>query len=414
MRAICWNCRGLGMPSAVHELRAIVSRLGPDLIFLSETRLNSFKFESIKHYLDMEGFFAVDSSPTCAGLCLFFNKNITLDFLSSSTRYIDVIVNSSNCRFRFTGIYGYAATNMKKYTWDLIDSLKTKSSLPWLIGGDLNDILDDSEKQGGIRRPRSQILNFRDCLTRNNLFDCKPNTGWFTWTRTGPNVDPVCERLDRFLACSQWMHNFPNYGQFHTFSLESDHSVIILDTENAPLSNRYTQHAGDHFRFETCWAHDPAGIQVCKTTWAATQGSLLDKLSAMGHSLQEWQHDQRKLSTLRMQQLQRSINNLMRRRHLSRKALSTLHNAKLELRKLSVAKEAYWAQRSRISWLTNGDKNTTYFHARATKRRRKTQSRDSWIIPELGSPPLLTFYELRHRTLKIFFHPHIRCPHRNC
>ncbi|GMI67490.1 hypothetical protein HRI_000418300 [Hibiscus trionum] len=359
MRAICWNCRGLGMPSAVHELRSIIFRLCPDFIFLSETRLNSSKFDSLKLYLEMEGFFAVDSSPSCAGLCRLFNKNITLDFLSSSTRYIDVIVNGLNCRFRFTGIYGYAATNMKNDTWELIDSLKTNSSLPWLIGGDLNDILDDSEKQGGNRRPRSQILNFRDCLTRNNLFDCKPNTGWFTWTRTGPNVNPVCERLDRFVACSQWLHDFPNYGHFHSFSLESDHSVIILDTENATITNQYTTQAMDHFRFEACWAHDPAGIQVCKQTWAATHGSILDKLSALGHNLLEWQHAQRKLSTLRMHKLQRSINNLLRRCHLSRKSLSTLHSAKLELQKLTVAKEAYWAQRSRISWLTNGDKNTT-------------------------------------------------------
>ena len=51
-----------------------------------------------------------------------------------------------------------------------------------------------------------------------------------------------------------------------------------------------------------------------------------------------------------------------------------------ELDDLLLKQEIFWAQRSRISWLKHGDKNTKKFHSKATQRRRRNYMQDVKIF----------------------------------
>ncbi|KAK8660499.1 hypothetical protein V6N13_051425 [Hibiscus sabdariffa] len=56
-------------------------------------------------------------------------------------------------------------------------------------------------------------------------------------------------------------------------------------------------------------------------------------------------------------------------------AETTFLDAKREHKSLLDKDEAYWAQRARVTWLTQGDRNSAYFHARASGRRKKNRIR---------------------------------------
>lgn len=50
--------------------------------------------------------------------------------------------------WRVTGIYGWLGNCDKYLTWELLLKLKEESNLPYLVPGDLNDILFCGNKQG--------------------------------------------------------------------------------------------------------------------------------------------------------------------------------------------------------------------------------------------------------------------------
>ncbi|KAL4302472.1 hypothetical protein GQ457_10G012900 [Hibiscus cannabinus] len=181
--------------------------------------------------------------------------------------------------------------------------------------GDFSEILTLSEKQGGNRKPHHQLTDFRECLLRNNLADCKPSQGWFTWMKSGPRVAPTRERLDRFIADKDWFLRFPTFRAWSEYNPNSDHHFILLDT-------------------------------VAPSIAPEARGSFAARLSTICDGLRQWQSAKRVTDWERIPRLRSEINHLSSRR-LSPKDLEVLLAAKGELRHLLKVQEAYWQTSTR-------------------------------------------------------------------
>lgn len=79
------------------------------------------------------------------GLALLWVKSLNLELLSYSHNHIDTRLkwDAEEQWVRVTGIYGVPEANRRKQTWDLIRRLGEDSSMPWFIGGDFNEILNE-------------------------------------------------------------------------------------------------------------------------------------------------------------------------------------------------------------------------------------------------------------------------------
>ncbi|KAG8489184.1 hypothetical protein CXB51_017232 [Gossypium anomalum] len=102
---------------------------------------------------EMEGCMVVSSEGKSGGLALMWREGVKVTVQNYSKYHIDSLVSLDD-------------------------------------GGDFNAILNNAEKEGGRRKPKSSMDDFRNILEELVLIDVKPSSGWFTWTnnREGPEL----------------------------------------------------------------------------------------------------------------------------------------------------------------------------------------------------------------------------------
>lgn len=126
-------------------------------------------------------FFSVDCAGRKGGLVLLWNDPYDIKISSYSCGHIDCTVTHEQNVWRFTGFYGNPNSSSRTFSWKLLKSIPGLQHLPWLVGGDFNEILYESEKVGGSLRSLSQMSAFRDVINSCTLSDLNFTGEQFTW-----------------------------------------------------------------------------------------------------------------------------------------------------------------------------------------------------------------------------------------
>jgi hypothetical protein len=228
MKTCGCNCRGLGKTSAVGALMDLHRRLRPDVFFLSETHLTKARAVTIKKKLGYDHMIESESDGRSGGLLMLWKKELNVTSSSVHTNYLDIRIDENTANaWRITGFYGEPSGERKHLSWDYLRDLHGMYALPWLVIGDFNEILSNSEKEGGNLRPQRCMQQFRDALTHCNLTDLGFLGDAFTWRR-----GRIRERLDRAVANQAWRDLFPLAGVINEDFWKSDHRPISVDSEH--------------------------------------------------------------------------------------------------------------------------------------------------------------------------------------
>ncbi|XP_028787307.1 uncharacterized protein LOC114743269 [Neltuma alba] len=155
---------------------------------------------------------------------------------------------------------------------------------PWVLLGDLNDIMEENEKKGGAP------CNFRKCelfaerVSNCNLLDLGAFGNRFTWK--GPLIsgyERVYERLDMGLCNTSWRCLFQNAIVKNLARLScSDHNPLLLCSNDRGYGFGLRP-----FRFEAMWLMHSEFDAMLRGCWKE-EGGLTNKLMDLQPNLLQW------------------------------------------------------------------------------------------------------------------------------
>ncbi|XP_074352985.1 uncharacterized protein LOC141692145 [Apium graveolens] len=366
MSFLVWNCRGLAQPRAVRFLKEIIQQLRPNLVFLSETLVKKEKIEKICKDIGFADYCAVDAQGHGGGLALFWKTEGGVTVRDVCHNYIDFeVVNEQIGRWRYTGYYGFPERGRRRESWNMLEDLAGKSSLPWCIIGDFNYIVSRDEKQGGRVQPRWLMEGFSDASDRCELSDLGFIGDKFTWEKSRGSSSWVQERLDRGMATQAWKDLFPQAEVRVVDVTTSDHLSLYLY-----LNRRIFMPKVRRFRFENMWIKENECFNIVKDCWNGREGAdIMSKLLLCCAKLEEWgggmvQEIRAKLNMCRVK-----MRKLRSRR--DGQGLNEYNDVRWEYLGLLEKQEVFWKQRAKQFRLKEGDANSRFFHKFASVRKKK-------------------------------------------
>ncbi|KAL5574544.1 hypothetical protein UlMin_016243 [Ulmus minor] len=374
MNILAWNVQGLGNDWTFQILHDYVQQYSPPLVFLSETLCSKSQMERWRIKLGFTGMLIWEKKGRSGGLCLFWSDTISVQLLSGSKGHIDVLVTSHNSPcWRFTGLYGNPDSSLRIHFWNLLKRLGDSSDLPWLCGGDLNELLFSHEKQGGIDRAHYLMSNFRETLNYCGLADLGFRGPKFTWCR-GNVTNLIQERLDKMLGNRDWMHLFPNSRVHHLNLRGSDHRPLLVELLRADeFSFIGKSWKRGRFHFEEAWVDEAGCSNIIKEHWNSRSADSLDgvarKLRSCASDLEQWNLDSFRSLKLQVRKMKTAFDRIDKQ--LSSHNWKEHQRLEKALSALRYKEERYWKQRSKDMWLKCGDRNSKFFHQKASARHAK-------------------------------------------
>lgn len=377
MNLICWNVRGAGNPRTFRALKDVVKLHHPDVLFLSETKSSKRKMESLRVALNFKNAMIIESRGLSGGLCLLWSEDTHITIRSFSRNHVDCNISLNGKTWRFSGIYGCPETHLKKLTCVLLRRLAGFDDYPWLVGGDLNECLWEGEKLGGTTSNFRNMEMLRETVDDLNLCDLGFCGSKFTWTNKSKNCPVILKRLDRFLGNQSFCDLFDSTKVFHLDWYSSDHRPIRI-CANSNVAQFFKRPA-QHFKFEEMWLKDDNCKTIVESAWKERSldihmgdrivHNFKNALKRCSSSLRLWgkkkRHDMFKAVNEQKSLLQQAY---------LRQPYPIFHDIvgiEEKLNKALEEEEIYWKQRSRENWLKWGDKNTRWFHKKASMRRQK-------------------------------------------
>ncbi|XP_059458269.1 uncharacterized protein LOC132187853 [Corylus avellana] len=329
--------------------------------------------ETLRVKLGFEGMFVVDPIGRSGGLGLFWKEKDLLEIQNYSRMHINAVVKTveGTSGWKLTGFYGQPDWTKRHESWALLRHLKQFSPFPWLCIGDYNEITDQSEKVGANLRKNTMMGQFREALEDCNLSDLGYIGSKYTWNNRREDDGFIKERLDRATANTGWCNLFKKFELRVLAARTSDHKPLLLS-----YTDRGDDCAGPlrGTKFEARWLHDEEANEVIRRAWISDMGggpsmnTVQQKLATCKADLRTWSWKKHGQVEKKIKEKTKELEEVQKQEN--KENVGKIQQLQGEIDILLEQEDTRWKQRAKQNWYQQGDRNTPFFHAWASHRRK--------------------------------------------
>jgi hypothetical protein len=239
-----------------------------------------------------------------------------------------------------------------------------------LCAGDFNEILHAEEQMGGNEQEEWCMEGFRDTVQYCGFVDLGYKGLPYTWDNRREGSQNVKVRLDRGLADEAWLDLFSESSVTHVQLTESDQCALVLHVLRS--GRLQGGRIGKFFRYENMWQRHHLYIDMVTKGWNGGCRSLEDVSASLSHlqaTLARWDSEVFGSVKGELKHLRRQLESV-RGKTIGVGPVVEERRIMSRLAEVLAREEAMEKQRSRVQWLTEGDRNTKFFQAKAKQRSR--------------------------------------------
>jgi hypothetical protein len=348
-------------------LRALVKGQSPQIVFLCETKANDCRLKKIASSLGFFEHLPVAAQGKSGGICLFWSSCIHVEVLEFNSVTIAISIHDSVCNWSLVGFYGPPYYRKREKAWTNLFGLLQSLEGPWLCFGDFNIVVEDNEKLGGRSGSSSASNYLRSLISDLDAVDLGFSGAKFTWCNKRWGKGCIKERLDRGIANSSWRTLFPRASVKHLGAVNSDHCPLLIDTHPSDVN------APRPFRFEAMWTRDPRCNGVISEAWKKEFignecFQLCKKQFHTTSALRKWNREVFGHCQSRISEISKQIE-VIQCEMPSEENCAKEAKLQSDLNCWMSRNELMWRQKSRETWLKDGDRNSRYFHISAVVKR---------------------------------------------
>ncbi|XP_060178061.1 uncharacterized protein LOC132607994 [Lycium barbarum] len=226
---------------------------------LMEPLQQAYKLDSYRRRLGLETALCNVSGKIWAFVDAEYEINVLVDSVQQMTLKLSNSNNST--KMIVTLVYAKCDRIERRELWESLYHLGSDLTLPWLVGGDFNVIIDEEEKYGGLPVTLNEVEDFRHYIQSYNLSDLGYKGSIFTWWNGRGEDNCVFKRLDRCLGNFELQQLFPGLEITHLIKFGSDHSPLLLECK------QQVQQFKKSFKFLNFRTKHDTFLNVVKDNW---------------------------------------------------------------------------------------------------------------------------------------------------